>query len=163
MSGAAARAMVRVVVLLPKLLITNEAALKHDRMIPFHKELFYPYFPLSLLRQALESLQTVSGLQPGTLFSNLFSALFLSVVFVSMETPHPNSNYKTVRCMNNAVIKDHPQLWTVARRVSYQAGSVVAGEATWPPKLDGSLEGFGRAGEANSCPPGEEFPLAGVP
>lgn len=80
-----------------------------------------------------------------------------------METPQHDSNYKTVRCINNAVIKEHSQLWTVARHVSYQAGSVAAGEATWPPKLDGSLQGFGRAGEASCCTRGEESPLAGVP
>lgn len=49
MPGAAAFAVGQVVLLLPKLLITNEIALKCDRMEPFHKELFYSYFPLSLL------------------------------------------------------------------------------------------------------------------
>lgn len=70
-------------------------------------------------------------------------------MFVSMETPQPNSNYKTVRCINlfNAVIRKHSQLRTVAHRMSYPAGSVVAGEATWPPNL---AESFGRDGEAAS-------------
>lgn len=80
-SGAAAYAGVQVVLLLPKLLIANQVALKCDRMIRFHKKLFYTYFLLSSLWQVLESLQTVSGLQPGTLFSNPFSTLFLSVMF----------------------------------------------------------------------------------
>lgn len=79
--GAAACAVVQVVLPLPKLLITNKIALKRDGMKPSHKESFYSCFPLSLLWQVLEFLQTVSGLQPGTLFPNLFSALFLSVMF----------------------------------------------------------------------------------
>lgn len=82
MHGAAAHAVVQVVLLLSKLLITTtKTALKCDGMKPFQEELFYSYFPLSMLWQALEFLQTVSGLQPGTLFPNLFSALFLSVMF----------------------------------------------------------------------------------
>lgn len=42
--------------------------------------------------------------------------------------------------MNNAVIKEHPQLWMFAHHVSCWTLNMVSGEATRSPTLDGSLK-----------------------
>lgn len=137
--------MVQVVLLLPKLLITNETALKRDTMKPFHfiRNSFIPIFLPRCCDKCWSSSRLSVGYSLGPSFQICFLLDFLVSCFVSMETPQPNSSYNAVRCINNAVIKEHPQLWMFAHHVSCQTLNMVSGEATWSPKLDGSLKALG--------------------
>lgn len=66
--------------LLPKLLITNQVTLKCDRIVPFHKDFFYPY-GLSLFFYLIDV--TSAGDPPDCQWATGWDPLFKSALLLS--------------------------------------------------------------------------------
>lgn len=85
----------------------------------FRRNYFIPIFLSQCCDKHWSSSRLSVGYSLGPSFQICFLLYFLVSCFVSMVTPQPNSSYNTVRCMNNAVIEEHPQLCVFAHHVFY--------------------------------------------